>query len=386
MEERHEHIKELYRLWLAGLASEEEEREFFALLRDAGGMEQLPALMKESWEMLEHHAEGQTGPALNSGQIDTMADRILTRYGTKVKRLPVLRRWWVAASVLMLIVAGIYLLNIYRTPPTVSMEHVQPGKAGAVLMLADGSQVSLDTIQNGLIALQGGVQAKVVNGTLVYEGKGNEVLYNTMYTPKGRQFQLTLPDGTKVWLNAASSIRYPTTFSGKKRNVAVTGEVYFEVAGNSAQPFMVDVSGKQVVEVLGTKFNVNSYADERNISTTLLQGSIRVSAEAAAIVLKPGQQTVLSDSQLRMMENADTEQAVAWTNGIFNFNNMDIAAVFRQLSRWYDIEVRFEGRIPDEKFEGKMSRKLSLPELLEFLKVFNLQFRYEGRTLIVKGE
>ena len=216
------------------------------------------------------------------------------------------RRWWAAASIILVLGIGAYLWSarkknaapaVVAADTRVNTPDIPPGKDGAILTLADGSQVVLDSLGSGVIALQNGARAVIKNGELVYDltraGTGG-VAYNTMTTPKGRQFILLLPDGTKVWLNAASSIRYPTVFSGRERKVELTGEAYFEVAKNVRLPFLVNVNDKATVEVLGTNFNVNAYEDEASINTTLLEGSVKVNGT----VIKPGQQVQVPAGRL----------------------------------------------------------------------------------------
>lgn len=312
--------------------------------------------------------------------------------GSSTIRLHFQRRWWVAAASVLLLAAvgGYFWKNSYRQADIRASEPIaiQAGKNGAILTLEDGSQVSLDSVKNATVALQGGVTAKVMNGTLVYEGKSDVVAYNTMTTPKGRQFRLTLPDGTGVWLNAASSIRYPTTFTGNKRLVEITGEAYFEVAKNAAKPFMVNVAGKAKVDVLGTSFNVNAYENENTIQTTLLEGSIGIITSRAQLTLKPGQQAQIdptsANREIKVMDNVDLDKAVAWRNGVFNFNNISFAAAMRQLERWYDIEVVYEKDIPDNiELNGKIPKHITLNDVLAALQEVGVKCRLEGRKLVI---
>ncbi|RFM32440.1 FecR family protein [Chitinophaga silvisoli] len=293
--------------------------------------------------------------------------------------------WWAAAAVIALFLSvGGYLYYQKSTPPAISQTIIAPGHQGAILTLANGSQVQLDTIQNGVIALQGGVTAKIVNGTLHYEGKPAGMLYNKMSTPKGRTFQLRLPDGTDIWLNSESSIRYPIAFNGPDRKVEITGEAYFEVAADPEKPFLVSVADKTTLTVLGTHFNVNAYDNEAAITTTLLEGAIQVKK----VVLKPGQQALLdANDQLQLVQSPDMNKVMAWKNGLFDFEGATLQEVMRQLERWYDIDVVFEGPVPDIRFGGKMTRGIPLNEVLEILKGFegaDFTFHMEGnRRLII---
>ncbi len=207
----------------------------------------------------------------------------------------------------------------------------------------------LDSLQNGIVTTQGATTIRLQNGLLSYDdgrdaGASSEA-FNTITTPPGRQFQIVLPDGTKIWLNAASNLRYPVAFSAGERKVMVEGEAYLEVAEDARRPFMVDVAGQSEIQVLGTSFNINAYKDEKAQRTTLLQGRVRVKTAKVEKVLSPGQEAVVSDG-LTVQENANLTQAVAWKNGIFHFDNASLESVMRQLSRWYDVEVIYEKQVP----------------------------------------
>lgn len=303
-----------------------------------------------------------------------------------------LHRWgWAAAAALLLLSAGSYLRTSTpsKTADAVKTGDIAPGKEGAILTLGDGTQVVLDSLGNGLIAAQNGTQVRLKDDVLVYDpanGANGNILYNTMTTPKGRQFRLTLPDGTLVWLNAASSIRYPTTFTGSERQVRITGEVYFEVAKNTKMPFRVNVNDKAEVEVLGTFFNVNAYENEANIATTLLSGAVKIrSSYTGAVILQPGQQAQMRANQrtVKIIDNADTGKVMAWRHGIFNFEDATVDEILRQLERWYDIDVVYKGAIPDIPMAGKITRDVPLSKLLGILKKLGLQYQMEGRQLII---
>jgi len=232
---------------------------------------------------------------------------------------------------------------------------------------------------------------KTNNGQLAYHTtneKPTEVLYNTLATPRGGQYQLMLPDGSKVWLNAASSIRYPTAFVGKTRQVDITGEAYFEIAKDANRPFTVRVGSpagtKGAVRVLGTQFNVNAYSDEPVVRTTLLEGAVKVMKDAASAVLAPGEQALLDQTgEVRLARDADLEQVMAWKNGQFVLKEADIRTVMRQIERWYDVEVVFEDDIRD-KFYVDMSRNTNLSNVFRILESTGLvHFRIDGKKIIV---
>lgn len=330
--------------------------------------------------------------------------------------VPLWKRGWVryAAAVALMAggvtyfwMAGNKNASVAEASPLARTE-ILPGKTGAVLTLADGRQVVLDSAGNGIIATENGTQVILDNGKLLYDldkEKGGAIQYNTMSTPKGRQFQVVLPDGTKVWLNAASSIRYPVAFAANERKVYVAGEAYFEVAKDIRRPFLVSVNNTADVEVLGTEFNVNAYDNEAMVRTTLVNGGVRVSAQQAAppvdgrfndVILKPGQQarvvnTAAGKTQratknpVTIAEDVDIEQITAWKQGFFNFGeNVELSEVMRQLERWYDIEVVYENGVPEKSFQGEIPRHLPLKEVLDILQRTEVSFRLEeGRKLVV---
>jgi ferric-dicitrate binding protein FerR (iron transport regulator) len=205
-----------------------------------------------------------------------------------------------------------------------------------------------------------------------------------MTTPKGRQFQLVLPDGSKVWLNAASSITYPTAFIGEERSVKINGEVYFEIAKDLKRPFNVKVNDDNEIQVLATGFNVKAYTDDPLITTTLLEGAVRLNAFKKVQTLKPGQQTqVNTDGKITLVNKADIAKIMAWKNGLFNFQDESLEEVMKQLERWYDIRVQYIGNPPAQKFYGELQRDLTLLQVIEALKEIGIQFKIQGRTLIV---
>jgi transmembrane sensor len=318
-------------------------------------------------------------------------DRELTEKQQAPARIIPLIRYWAVASVAVLLFAafGIYLWNTNKngTSAKVAETHhveIQPGRTGALLTLEDGSKILLDTIKNGTIALQSGVTAKIVDGTLVYEGVGSEPVYNVMETPKGRNYHLVLPDGSQAWLNASSSIRYPTVFTGKERKVEMTGEVYFEVVKNAKQPFTVKINDNNSVDVLGTHFNINAYSNENTINTTLLEGSIRLTDKQQHKLLKPGQQARVKDG-ISIYGDVNIDQVMAWKNGLFDFEGLTMGEVIRQLERWYDIDIELENGVKDNiEFTGGISRGVTLSQLLEAWKILDVHYTLEGRKLTIK--
>lgn len=298
-----------------------------------------------------------------------------------------------AAAVLLIAAATTIFLLANRSgnnPPLAEAgpgTQLIPGGNKAVLKLADGSTIGLDTAANGSLAEQGSIRVlKLDNGQLAYRGANEstgEVLYNTIITPRGGQYQVVLADGSKVWLNAASSLRFPTAFTGSERTVELTGEGYFEVSKNLSLPFKVNITGKGEVEVLGTHFNINAYEDESSSRITLLEGSVKVKQGAAVQVLKPGQQAQLTD-RVKVITGVDLEEVMAWKNGRFFFNKTDVQATMRQLARWYDAEVKYEGAV-EGFFNGSISRSESIAKVLRLLQLTDeVQFSIEGKTIVVK--
>ncbi|GAB4015692.1 DUF4974 domain-containing protein [Spirosoma migulaei] len=319
-----------------------------------------------------------------------------------------------AAAAAVVIIAGL-LLYPFNNPlrPTTQVAEkptdFAPGSNKAVLTLADASKIILDDVADGQIARQADVLiTKTADGQLAYaessattSSKAATVPsgYNTITTPRGGKFRIILPDGSKVWLNAASSLRYPTKFTGNERTVTLMGEAYFEImplknAYKQAMPFRVR-SASQVVEVLGTHFNINSYADESSVKTTLLEGKVKViktspsrAESSAEIILKPGEQAQLTADakrRLNLVPAADLEEAVAWKNGQFQFKDTDLPTIMRQISRWYDVEVDFQGKLPDTKFRGKISRDVPLSQIFQILQLSGINFKIEGRKITVKS-
>lgn len=302
-------------------------------------------------------------------------------------RIIFLRKWrWIAASlVFVLSVATLFLL---RTPSANKVLHyaqdsvdVQPGRNGALLTLSNGETVLLDSFANGTVAVQNGAKVLLQNGRLVYDPvslPASEIAYNTVRTPLGRQYQLQLPDGTDVWLNAGSSIRYPTSFTGGERKVEVTGEVYFEVTSRPRSVFLVAIANRATVEVLGTHFNIMAYQNEQEWQTTLLEGKVKFAKGDASVMLQPGQQgRLLESGKLRVAHNVDVQTVVAWKNGLQSFRGADLKALMRQIERWYNITVIFKGDPPNRTFSGDIPRSAGLAELLKLFEINNIHFEFD---------
>jgi ferric-dicitrate binding protein FerR (iron transport regulator) len=384
-------LKDLIDRYLSDQCNKSDIETLRQLLEDPKCVDQLEQLMDQ--QLRENTASANEYPGVVGRLKSVMSNKI---QGTDpIKKSPVvfLKRSWIAAAAIVIVVLGIGIVwmmkknthsvdNVVVTP---SKTEIVPGKDGAILTLADGRTIVLDSAGNGLIATQSGSEIVLSDGQVIYKpGNDADVVYNTMSTPKGRQFRLVLPDGTKAWLNAASSLRYPTAFSGKERNVEVSGEVYFEVSKNPKMPFKVKVNEDVEVTVLGTHFNINSYSNEASINTTLLEGSVQISSKGQKEILKPGQQAQINaDQKMKVVNDVNLKKVMAWKDGVFDFDDAKLQEVMRQLERWYDIEVVYEKGVPDMEFVGTLGRDLSLEDVLKGLKLSEVNFRVEGRKLIV---
>ena len=306
----------------------------------------------------------------------------------------------IAASILLMLSTAVFFYtnrvpagSAFTKAPVQKKEVITPGGDKAVLTLSDGSTIILDQAKNGLLANQAGVSIqKTSDGKLLYtfannvdslsEGKSASVIYNKIETPKGGKYQINLPDGSTVWLNASSSLRFPALFAGNTREVELTGEAYFDVAKNKSKPFKV-TTNDQVVEVLGTQFNINSYSDEGEVKTTLIEGSVKVIYKDRVVLLVPGQQFQPSRFTAKVVE-ADTEEVVAWKNGYFLFKDEDIRSIMRKVSRWYEVEVSYAADIPAVGFGGNISRSKDINEVLDALQLTNaVHFKIQGRRVTV---
>jgi transmembrane sensor len=311
------------------------------------------------------------------------------------------RPWIVAAAAVVLTLgAASWWFMAHRPAPVVTpaaspavASDIRPGGNKAVLTLADGRTINLDSSANGVLAAQQNTTvSKLAAGQLTYKGSSNEkplpLAFNTLSTPKAGQFALTLADGTRVWLNNASTLRYPVAFTGADRSVDLYGEAYFEVARDLAHPFRVVVHGAahrtSTVEVLGTAFNVMAYGDEPDERATLLSGSIRVTDAGHSTLLRPDQQSVLDDKgALHITPRVNVQEVIAWKNGYFHFDHSSLENTMRQLARWYDIDVRYEGHATPQAFMGRIQRDLPLSVVLRGLENDQVHFTLQGRTLVV---
>lgn len=359
--------------------------ELAALVRDDDAEVWLP-LAEAAWMEDRQRFEDN----YDDGKWMGIAARIVTADKMRAKPVNYAYRWAAAAVILILLMSGGYLLwrpSPQSNPAVVRTNDIAAGSNKAILTLADGSKVTLDSTGNQVIQ-QDAASIQQQGGVLAYHvtGAAATLSYNTLTTPRGGQYQLVLPDGSKVWLNAASSIRFPVAFQGASRMVELTGEAYFEVKPSARQGFSVKLN-RSIVEVLGTSFNINSYADEAAIKTTLLEGSVRVRSRLDTRVLRPGQQAnAAKDGSLEVAENVNTEEVMAWKNGLFLFNRVGLQEVMRQLARWYDVDIVYEGNVSEQKFFGEIQRELSLTEVLSVLEKSGVHFRLEEKKIIVSAK
>lgn len=311
------------------------------------------------------------------------------------------RRMAVAASIVLVIGSAAYLLLDHSSSNTAIVKNTKSSQEArfkndvqapqvnkAILTLANGSTIVLDSANDGLLARQGNVNVlKSAGGKVAYKENNSipseQIKYNTIQVPKGsRPFHLQLADGSEVWLNVASSITFPTSFVGKERMVKITGEAYFEIAHDATKPFIVS-KGEASVQVLGTHFNVNAYDDEPDMKVTLLEGSVEIKTQKAKVKIRPGEQAAMApDGALVINHNADLDEAIAWKNGRFEFDNADIATVMRQVSRWYNVEVSYQGKIPFH-FGGEIARGSSLVEIFKILEISGVRFTIDGNKVNV---
>ena len=401
-----EHVRLLFDKYLRKecSAGEFEEMMTWLVAMDEEEKNRLSAPLKELWDKAMAHQLPST-----ADQVDW--DRVYNKVvnvGEQDSSIPIDinqpgRIGWkriAVAVVLFGVLISASLWYLYRKTPkeivkiekpvTHQPEDILPKGNQAILTLSNGSVIVLDSTKNGVITNQGNVKViKLDSGQLAYSpvsangAESSEITYNTISTPRAAQYEVVLSDGTKVWLNAASSLRYPTAFSGQDRKVVMTGEGYFEVAKNKDKPFHVRV-GSVEVEVTGTHFNIMAYEDEASIQTTLLEGSVKVSANGQSDVLKPGKEASLNrgDSKLTTGD-ANIQQAVAWKNGYFYFDRSDVKTIMRQVSRWYDLDIVYESNVPDMKFSGKIERNLPLSGISHLLESGQIHFRIEGKNCIM---
>lgn len=381
---------DLLQKYLNGSITEAEGITLFEWLKENpiqndAGMEELLHTVYDQSFAEEQKISADAGRRVLSRLLDAVNQPGIPEEQAVIRSMPAKRRPWLryaAAAILVVAVSSAIVLYMGGIGKNTNQTTNTAGANRAVLKLANGKEIFLDSTE-GSILQNGSLAVNNNNGVLNYQGNAGSVEYHTLSTPYGKQYRVQLPDGTNVWLNARSSITYPTAFVGHQRNVKITGEAYFEVAQNKEKPFMADVDGKAVVEVLGTHFNVSAYTDDPGIYTTLLEGRIKMVYQKHTAVLNPGQQVQISQQQMKVVDVADTDKAIAWKSGVFSFDHTRLEEVMRQLSRWYGVEVVYEGSIPALLFSGEIKRDMDLSQALIVLSKMGLQFRSEGNKIII---
>lgn len=330
---------------------------------------------------------------ISAGMLKNIRKKI--QPASKVYPLKLWTKIAAAASVIIaLTLGGYYLFNkeAIQTLASDDYQNIQPGSNQAILTLANGQSILLDSTKEGQLASQGSSKiTKVSRGLLTYNSlstnnnKQKTVLYNTLKVPRGGQYRLVLPDGTHVWLNAASSITFPTSFTGSERRVSVTGEVYMEVAEDAKHPFIV-TTNKVDVTVLGTHFNIMAYENEPAIKTTLLEGAVKVSVrgESTGTVISPGQQAIVDGNNRQItVKKVDAATIAAWIHGFLSLKYCSVQEFMNQLSRWYDVDIEYSGQIPEQRFGGMIDRNAPLTDMLSALNAAGIHTRLEGKKIIV---
>ncbi|GEP98291.1 FecR family protein [Chitinophaga cymbidii] len=373
-------LQHLFKLYLEGTITKDEYAELWELLQAAENRDGLSAPLQELWETTR-----DAPPLLKD---EKWTEKL--RHARTKQRDFFYRKLAAAVLVLIFGAAGYLLLKDPERPVTLVEEagnaDVRPGGNKAVLTLADGSTLVLDSASNGQVGQQGNVRiVKLDSGRLAYRGvnvAAREMVYNTLTTPRGGQFQLQLPDGSLAWLNAGSSIRFPNFFGDKERVVDVTGEVYFEIARDAQKPFIVHARGTRI-DVLGTHFNIQAY-DAEQVATTLLQGSVKVSRGAASMLLKPAQQALATENGgLQLVRDPDMDAVIAWKNGLFWLKDVDMPTLARQLSLWYDIDIVIQGHI-SQRFNGTIPRNVTVSRVFSVLQeTGGLHYEIRDNRIIV---
>ncbi len=399
MDKIYSRLPYLFNSYFDKTATEEERDELFRLIQLSENDQELSGLISEAWENLKVQ-----GPIFELSKSEDILSKILNHHDQEAQedlsKPAISYFYWIklaaAAIVLVFIGVAVFLFTnhprqnkqiIVKSRP---LSDAFPGGNKAILKLANGKTIILDNTSNGVLVKIGNTKInKAQDGLLVYKTNKNASQnpnhsINTITTPRGGQYQIVLSDGSKVWLNAASSLSFPTQFTGNYREVKITGEAYFEVAKNAAIPFRVK-TGRAEIEVLGTHFNVMAYDDENEMKTTLLEGAVRIkSKNNTTSILKPGQQAILdATGKQKVTEDIDVDDAVAWKNGMFQFRDAGIEVIMRQAARWYDVNISYDGKIPQRQFTGRISRNVKASVLLNMLKYTGVNLKIEGKNIII---
>ena len=413
-QQNNERINELARKWLSGTITPEEKIEFDKWYDEAGRT--MPVSQPTADRAPEAPADADANAlrermfraiakreGLGGERIKVASPKSPREYVARKKTVIIKRALFAAATLIVLVIPAWLYHRQYATNADLALsggnksgQLTARGSNKATLTLSNGKTVLLEPADHRNISDNSGATIRQRDSGLVYSGESTagpvaDVSYNTLTIPRGGQYKIVLSDGTRVWLNSASSLRYPAVFSGGDREVTLSGEGYFEVAKDDDHPFRVNAGG-QLIDVLGTEFNVNCYPDEADTRTTLLRGSVRVSlpGRSDSRVIEPGQQAILANADpntannhLRIAEPADLAPVVAWKNGYFQLDDADIHTIMRQVARWYDVDIVYEGEAPAQRLSGKMRRSASVQEFLDMLSYFNIHFRTQGKKITV---
>jgi len=384
---------ELIVAYLKGTLTDKQEQELDSWLEDSDENRALFSELSDTDRLNESLSEFYKFETQKKAAFRKIKRTLFLRNVKVFGIIPLIALRYVAAAALIGIIAtGIYFYikrNAPASKPDIvkKASDVPPGDGNqVVLTLADGTKIQLDSSSNGVVAHQSGTEIlKQKDGQVIYHSNGaSAASMNSISTPKGKQHELILPDGSRVWLNALSKIDFPTAFTGRERNISLSGEAFFEVVKDKSKPFHVNVDGMDV-RVTGTRFNINAYKDETTVKSTLFEGGVKVTKEEITLDLTPGQQALLDPktNKIKLVKNADLEATAAWKDGVFYLNNIDVATLMRQAARWYDIEVEYPNGVPGVTLFGEIDRNTNLSELMKVLNESGIRTRLDGKTLQV---
>jgi ferric-dicitrate binding protein FerR (iron transport regulator) len=391
---KEQRLEALFRRYLQKRLTDAEETELFQLWLD-------PFLESRRAELLNDLYDGlPEDKDMSATEADRVFHEIVKKerlmHSLTVKKGGIIwSRVAVAASILLVIGLGAYFFVFNKgKQPQETVQALPPNDIGApktnraMITLANGQTIYLDSAANGSLTLQGTVKlVKLEDGKIAYESTGassGEVSYNTLFNPRGsRVIDMMLADGSRVWLNAGSSVTYPVAFVGNERKVSVEGEAYFEVAHDASKPFIVS-KGETAVRVLGTRFNVNAYDDEADIRITLLQGSVQVTDRQHAAAIKPGEQAIVKADKINVAGNVDLEQVMSWKEGYFRMKGTDLASLMRQVARWYDVQVVYKSSVPEARFGGLINREVNVSDVLKALEQYGIYSGFENGKIIIQ--
>lgn len=374
-------LAELEEKWLKGTISENEAKEYAEWYNNN---QNDPLIIPDDIAASKEEHKTKILEGLLAKLEDTQSDnlrpvKVISWYRNK-------KYIAIAASFLLAIgFASIYLINNINSHKTESLVQDKiAGSEGLILSLENGESVEIDSLKDGLIASQDGVDIYKKDGAIYYKGDAGKTSYNTASTPKGRRFEIQLPDQTKVWLNSESSIKYPIEFAKNERKVQIKGEAYFDVSKNKNVPFIVETED-QIIQVLGTQFNVNSYSNETASKTTLLEGKVKVSCNGEDLLLNPNEQVIYNRKIEKIAKTeVNANQAIGWIKGYFNFQDTDLAGIMRQIERWYNIEVEFDPAVDQQQtFSGRTSMNQNLSEVLKVLELSGVKTKIQHNKITV---